>query len=143
VQRLTRDLLGPTLPAEVSLQVGPGNNEGALMFKREGLYYVGYGACCCFCGGGTNVQLWVATSPLGPYNNTGNLIPNGAAWGAQTGAIWFTGVDWVLFGDRWQSSPGPQRLKSEDFSYWTPVQFFANGTAQAQPVFQDTVNINF
>ena len=52
VQRLTRDLLGPLLPAQTSAQVGPGGNEGALMFKREGLYYVGYGQCCCFCGEG-------------------------------------------------------------------------------------------
>ena len=143
VQRLTRDLLGPLLPAQVSAQVGPGNNEGALMFKRGNLYYVGYGQCCCFCGQGTNVQLWVASAPLGPYADAGSLVPGGAAWGAQTGAIWFTGVDWVLFGDRWQSAPGPLRKKSEDFSYWAPVTFFPNGSAAAQPMFQDNVTISY
>jgi hypothetical protein len=48
-----------------------------------------------------------------------------------------------LFGDRWQSAPAPQRLKSSDFSYWTPITFFANGTVQAQPVFQADVTINY
>jgi hypothetical protein len=91
----------------------------------------------------TNVQLWTATSPLGPYTNIGNLIPGGGAWGAQTGSVWFTGEDYVLFGDRWQSAPAPQRLKSSDFSYWTPITFFANGTVQAQPVFQADVTINY
>ena len=143
VQRLTRDLLGPLLPAVVGPQISGGNNEGILMFKRNGLYYVGFGQCCCFCASGANVQLLVSYSPLGPYNSTGNLIPNGAAWGAQTGTIWFTGVDYVLFGDRWQSAPAPQRLKSEDFTYMSPIVWNADGTPQPQPTFQDTVVIRY
>jgi beta-xylosidase len=114
VQLLTDDLLGPAQPSQVSAQIGAGNNEGVLMFKRAGMYYVGFGQCCCFCGGGSNVDLWMSASPLGPYTAAGTLIKPGA-WGAQTGAIWATGGgDYVLFGDRWQSAP--DHIKGHDFS---------------------------
>lgn len=126
VQALTPDLLGPLVPnGAVSPQIGPGNNEGILMFKRNGLYYIGYGACCCFCAGGSNVELFTASSPLGPYTSLGSITTAGD-WHAQTGAVWFTGVDWVLYGDRWQSAP--DKLKAHDFSYMAPLVWSADGT---------------
>lgn len=91
VQQLTPDLLGPLPGGNVSDVIGSPNNEGVLMFKREGLYYVGFGQCCCFCGGGSNVELFFSSHPLGPYQSLGNVI-NSPAWGAQTGAIFFTGL---------------------------------------------------
>ena len=53
VQRLTRDLLGPLLPAVVGPQIGGGNNEGILMFKRGHVSTiitqpVGHSFPCCF-----------------------------------------------------------------------------------------------
>jgi beta-xylosidase len=95
VQALTPDLLTPLSPQSVSTQIGPTNNEGVVMFKRNDLYYVGFGQCCCFCQGGTNVDFYVSSSPLGPYNYSSTVITPGA-WKSQTGAVWFTGVDWVL-----------------------------------------------
>lgn len=118
VQELTPDLLGPLPGGGVSAVIGGPNNEGALMFKRDGTYYVGFGQCCCFCGGGTNVELFSASAPLGPYTSLGNVIEAGA-WGGQTGAVFFTGVDYVLYGDRWQSAP--DRIKGHDFSYVAPL----------------------
>ena len=118
VQELSPDLLGPLPGGGVSAVIGGPNNEGVLMFKREGVYYVGFGQCCCFCGSGTNVELFAAPAPLGPYASIGDLIAT-EAWGAQTGAIFFTGVDYVLFGDRWQSAP--DRIKAHDFSYVAPL----------------------
>ncbi len=109
------------------------------MFKRQGLYYVGFGLCCCFCQGGTNVDLYVSTSPLGPYNLTGTVISN--VWGAQTGAVWFTGQDYVLYGDRWQSAP--DGIKAHDFSYMTPLVFNADGSVQPIPAFQPNVTISY
>jgi beta-xylosidase len=89
VQQLTPDLLYP-LP-HVSAVIGGPNNEGVLMFKRNGTYYVGFGQCCCFCSGGSNVELFAAPAPLGPYVSLGNII-EANAWGAQTGAVFFTGA---------------------------------------------------
>jgi hypothetical protein len=122
VQELTPDLLGPLPGGGVSAVIGAPGNEGILMFKREGLYYIGFGQCCCFCGSGTNVELFSAPAPLGPYSSLGNVIET-AAWGAQTGTVFFTGKDYVLYGDRWQSAP--DHIKAHDFSYMAPIQWGA------------------
>lgn len=118
VQQLTPDLLGPLPGGGVSAVIGAGNNEGVFMFKRGGTYYVGFGRCCCFCAAGSNVELFAAAAPLGPYTSLGDVIAP-AAWGAQTGAVFFTGVDYVLYGDRWQSAP--DKIKAHDFSYVAPL----------------------
>jgi len=91
VQQLTPDLLGPLPGGNVSAVIGGPNNEGVLMFKRAGVYYIGYGQCCCFCAGGSNVELFMAPAPLGPYTSIGNVIEP-ASWGAQTGTVFFTGA---------------------------------------------------
>ena len=141
VQQLTPDLLGPLPGGRVSAQVGAPDNEGVVMFKRGGLYYVGFGRCCCFCGEGTNAELFMAASPLGPYAPAGSLATAGV-WGAQTGAVWFTGVDWVLYGDRWQSAP--DHIKAHDFSYMAPIIWNADGTAQPiAAAFQSNVTIRY
>lgn len=118
VQQLTPDLLGPLPGGNVSDVIGAPGNEGVLMFKREGTYYIGFGGCCCFCSEGSNVNLFFSSQPLGPYQSLGNVIEPGA-WGAQTGAVFFTGVDYVLYGDRWQSAP--DQIKAHDFSYLAPL----------------------
>lgn len=118
VQQLAPDLLGPLPGGQTSAVIGGPNNEGVLMFKRNGTYYVGFGECCCFCSAGSNVELYAASAPLGPYASVGNIIAP-EAWGAQTGAVFFTGVDYVLYGDRWQSAP--DRIKAHDFSYMAPL----------------------
>ena len=94
VQQLTPDLLGPLPGGAVSEVIGEPGNEGVFMFKRDGVYYVGCGQCCCFCSGGSNVELFFASTPLGPYVSLGDLIEP-SAWGAQTGAVYFTGSSGV------------------------------------------------
>ena len=141
VQELTSDLLGPKIGGMVSPTIGANNNEGVLMFKRSGIYYVGFGQCCCFCSAGSNVQLWMSNTPTGTYTLAGNLMTSNV-WGAQTGGVWFTGIDYVLFGDRWQSSP--DKLKSHDFSYMTPFAFNADGTVnEIATTFQKNVSISY
>eukprot|EP00048_Salpingoeca_helianthica_P016498 m.232632 g.232632 ORF g.232632 m.232632 type:complete len:352 (+) comp18801_c0_seq1:403-1458(+) len=143
VQQLTQDLLGPKPDGRVSEQIGAPNNEGILMFKRSGLYYIMFGTCCCFCGEGTGVEVFTATSPLGPYTSRGQIARDATGksiWQAQTGAVWFTGADWVLYGDRWQSAP--DHIKAHDFSYWTPLVFQTDG-AVLPIVWQDNVTINY
>jgi hypothetical protein len=141
VQELTPDLLGPKIQGGVSPQIGNTNNEGILMFKRDALYYIMFGQCCCFCGEGTNVEVHVSTSPLGPYNLTGQLIPSGSVWHGQTGSVWFTGVDWVLQGDRWQSAP--DHIKAHDFSYLSPIRFTEFGGIESVTAFETNVTISY
>jgi len=141
VQQLAPDLLGPLPGGAASAQIGASNNEGVLMFKREGVYYVGFGPCCCFCASGTSASLWRAAAPLGPYTFAGELA-TAAVWRAQTGSVWFTGQDYVLYGDRWQSAP--DRLKSHDFSYMAPITFGADGSVQPiAAAFQINVTIRY
>jgi len=84
----------------------------------------------------------MASSALGPYSPAGSLVSSGAVWGAQTGAVWFTGADFVLFGDRWQSAP--DHIKAHDFSYMAPLSFNSNGTVNViATAFQDTVTIAY
>jgi len=140
VQQLTPDLLGPLPGGKVSPQIGDGNNEGVLMFKRDKFYYVMFGPCCCFCVEGSSLQAFVSTNPLGPYSNIGYVVSNAAVWSAQTGSVWWTGVDWVLYGDRWQSAP--DKIKSHDFSYWTTLTFNTDGTV-APIKWEDQVTIQY
>jgi hypothetical protein len=149
VQALSADLLGPAIPGGgMSSQIGPGNNEGVVMFAVPvppaagggTRYYVGFGACCCFCAAGANVDLYVSPSPLGPYAFAGTAITPGA-WRAQTGAVWFTGAQWVLYGDRWQSAP--DRIKGHDFSFMTPLAFAPDGSVLPITAWQDNVTIQY
>ena len=139
VQKLTGDLLGPVVPSQVSEQVGPGGNEGAVLFQRNGLYYAAYGACCCFCGAGADVTYYVSSNPLGPYALGGTIV-EAADWHAQTGSIYYTGADWVLYGDRYQSAP--DHIKGHDFSYMTPLAFDDAGVI-AKLSWQDSVLIEY
>ena len=110
------------------------------MFKRNGQYYAGFGQCCCFCAAGANVQIYRADHPLGPYGQP-VTVAEPVNWRGQTGAVWFTGQDYVLFGDRWQSAP--DHIKAHDFTYMAPLQFDADGNPMPWPAFQDTVSIAY
>jgi beta-xylosidase len=140
VQQLSPDLYTPLPGEKTSAQIGGGNNEGILMFKRNDLYYIIFGPCCCFCGEGSTLSVFTATSPLGPYQEQQNPVILASTWHGQTGSVWFTGVDYVLYGDRWQSAP--DKIKAHDFSYWAPLIFNENGSIQALS-WEDTVDIRY
>jgi len=70
IEKLTPDFLGLT-----------GDNfglfpdryvEGPILFKRNNLYYVSYGSCCCFCRGGSGAIFFVSESITGPWKRLGN-----------------------------------------------------------------------
>ena len=81
----------------------------------------------------------MASHPLGPYAFAGTVTSN--VWGAQTGAVWFSGVDYVLYGDRWQSAP--DHIKANDMSYMTPLAFAANGSIVPKTTFEAEVVIAY
>lgn len=46
--------------------------EGASLWKRDGIYYMSYGSCCCFCRGGSGVVVFTATDIKGPWTRRGH-----------------------------------------------------------------------
>jgi beta-xylosidase len=68
--KVSLDVLTPNFTASTGKNLGqfPDSNvEGGAVFKRNGLYYMGYGACCCFCRGGSGWVVYQAKSIDGPW----------------------------------------------------------------------------
>lgn len=42
--------------------------EAPAMFERNGVYYLLYGHCCCFCFQGSGVLVFRSSSPMGPWS---------------------------------------------------------------------------
>jgi hypothetical protein len=52
--------------------------EAPALFKRGSVYYATFGSCCCYCGEGSSVSVYTASSALGPYtkrNVLGEALP--------------------------------------------------------------------
>jgi len=137
VEQLTPDYLNTLGKAGSSGPVGSGNQEAPIMFKRNNIYYLGMGGCCCYCGGGSAITIFTATSPLGPYTSRTSL----GDLRSQSTAI-FPYVDhtgesgWMYIGDHWQSAP--DGLKSHDFTVWAPLVFSEDGLSVTTAGFQDS-----
>jgi len=70
VDKLSPDYLSSTMDNS-GLIVN--NSEANALFKRDGRYYVLTDVCCCFCGEGSGVGVYIADNPLGPYKFKGNI----------------------------------------------------------------------
>ena len=136
IEKLSADYLNSTqeyyqIPAD-------GDNEAPAMFKRDGTYYALFGSFCGFCSQGGTVQVWTASTPLGPYTYRGGIngsISNPTIGAQQThiAKIATTNGDVLIWmGDRWHSTPDVDinnvPIKGHDFQYWSPpLQFDASG----------------
>ena len=65
VERLTPDYLGSS--GEIS-SILAAAGEAPVLFRRNNLYYALSGPRCAFCPWGSEVQVFTATSPLGPFS---------------------------------------------------------------------------
>ena len=68
VERLnSKDFLSSAL--EATLFTGPdaSADEAPVLLKRKGVYYAMFGHGCCFCEGGSGVNVFTSSHPLGPY----------------------------------------------------------------------------
>ena len=128
VERMTPDFLGTLGATASSGIIGAGGVEAPAMFKRGEIYYVVFGGCCCYCGSGSPVTVYSATSPLGPYTkrtSLGNLMSQATDIFAYTDA---SGAEQFMYvGDHWQSAP--DGIKGHDFTVWAPIHFDATGTS--------------
>lgn len=99
-----------------------------------------FGECCCYCGEGSPVVSYVASSPLGPYTAQGTVTS--AIPAQQTNIAPFntpSGVEYMWVGDRWQSAP--DHIKGHDFTYWGVLSFDEDGNVLPLP-FQDSFQVN-
>lgn len=63
-------------PEGAAVDVPHSGVEGPAMFKRFGVYYLLVGAGCCACRGGSNVIVYTAPAPLGPWTLQGDVGSN-------------------------------------------------------------------
>lgn len=135
IERLAPDYLsslGASDPSQSSGVFGDTFVEAPALFKRGSIYYATFGSCCCYCGAGSVVSVYTATSPLGPYVKRGELAgPSDVpAFGSQQTDVFSytddTGAQQFMYvGDHWQSAP--DHLKAHDFTVWAPLSFTADG----------------
>jgi hypothetical protein len=137
VEKLTKDFLHATGQTSPSLCSG---FEAPVLFRRGNLYYGLCGPLCAFCPEGSEVQVYTATSPLGPYKTQlqaninclsqnmvldadNPIVPAQETWVAKIPTA--SGTMFLWMGDRWQSCP--DKFKGHDFQYWEPLEFTNDG----------------
>lgn len=136
IEQLTDDFTNSLGSRASSGLITPPNNEAPILFSRNGMFYLLYGACCCFCHEGSGTIALHATSPLGPWRPLGDgkdLNPVVDLSGnrrirAQESFTVEVAVEggppaWLYVGDLWASAPGPSHFKSQDPQYWQPLVF--------------------
>lgn len=110
--------------------------EAPALFIRGGWYYATFGHGCCYCLAGSNVFVYVAKHPLGPYTALGDigLFSNGSCCvtraqqnyiAAVNGFGSSEAVQFVWTGTRWGSAPDKRFV--HDFQTWLPLMW--NDTA--------------
>jgi hypothetical protein len=140
-----------TGPTSEFVDIPNGGVEGPAMFKRDGLYYVLVGPGCCACRGGSDVVIYTAANPLGPYNLVGSVGKNTTApFSASSPYNYVTraqqtkvipvpdgqgNTQWLWVGNAWVTSPGPLPggiggPRNADLLYFSVLQF--NGTGAIQ-----------
>ena len=142
IERLSDNFTTSLGAAASSGLFGDTGVEAPMMFKRGSTYYAVFGPCCCYCGAGSQVSVYTAQHPLGPYvRQPGGPLPN---LSSQSTDI-FSYVDssgnaqFMFIGDHWQSAP--DGLKSHDFTVWAPLSFAADGT-MASSGFQNSFTVD-
>jgi beta-xylosidase len=93
VERLTPDYLGATGESSDILGVG---GEAPVLFRRNNLYYALFGARCADCREGSEAQVFVSHSPLGPFTTKPqaniNRRPENSGPAMSTQATWVATV---------------------------------------------------
>ena len=129
IERLSPNMTTSLGASASSGTFGDGGVEAPAMLKRNGIYYAVFGACCCYCGAGSQVSVYTAKAALGPYTKqAGGPLPT--LHSQSTEIFAYTddaGVQQFMYiGDHWQSAP--DQLKAHDFTVWAPLAFAADGT---------------
>lgn len=123
IDRLTKDYQNSSMESTFVNSVGK-CNEAPAMFKHLSTYYVTFGGCCCFCSEGSDLKVYRAAAPLGPYSFVRNV---GTATKSQQSGVVSLSSGIILYqGSRWNSAPDGD--KDHDFHYHVPFDINKNGT---------------
>jgi hypothetical protein len=133
------------------------NVEGPAMFKRKGVYYLLVGVGCCACRGGSNVIVYTALRPMGPYTLQADVGSNKTqtfdkhsplnyvTHAQQSKVIEVTAADgmaqYLWVGNQWVTSRTPGRERNADLLYWALLSFAADGNI-TQMEWQDSVKLS-
>ena len=133
IEKLSNDYLSSTFTNSGIIAKGC---EACSMFKRNGIYYILFDVCCCFCPAGFGARVYTAKTPLRPYTLRGNI--NRSEDGSiiipaqQTHIAKIPGPDgmqYIWMGDLWGSRN--DGIKGHDLQYWSgPLQFDDSGMIQ-------------
>jgi len=103
IEKLTPDFLHST--GQVAICNPNGSHfypeyfvEAPVFFKRNNLYYVLFGHCCCFCDQGSGVLVHTAANPLGPWRVQvgGDVACNPPQVGFSTNSVMSSSVEHVM-----------------------------------------------
>lgn len=133
--------------------------EAPALFKRNGTYYLVAGEDCCACLGGSNIFVYTATRPLGPYTPQGDVgsvsaslksmfeihDPSRYTTRAQGSDIFVVPApdgssQFVWLGNQWVTATEPGRPRDRDLLYWSVLQFDSSGAVGAV-VHQDAATV--
>jgi hypothetical protein len=117
--------------------------EGPAMFARAGVYYLLAGVGCCACRGGSNVVVFTAPSPMGPWARRGDVGSNHSAPFAkaspfnyvtraqQTKVVPVPGaageLQYLWIGNQWVTSQAPGAPRNKDLLFFALLNFSADG----------------
>ena len=89
------------------------------MWRRGPYYYVSAGPTCCYCSTGSRTDLYVASSPLGPFRPLGVLVEREQSRAQQDWVFETAAGEWLWAGNRWGSSP--DGTFAHDLQTWLPM----------------------
>ena len=139
----------------VATEIPNGGVEGPAMFQRENIYYLLVGRACCACKGGSNVIVYTADTPAGPWalgsdvgsNTTDHTFDafspfNYVTRAQQTKVVAIpsatAGLQFLWIGNAWVTSGGP---RNADLLYFSILNFTDNGEI-AQMIREDQCLLN-
>jgi hypothetical protein len=160
---LTIEKLAPnmTMTTGEAVDIPNGGVEGPAMFKRGGVYYILVGEGCCACIGGSNVVVYTAPAPLGPYTRQGDVGSNTThafdpaspfnyvtrAQGSKVVVVPAAdgSAQYLWLGNQWVTARTPSGglggPRNADLLYWTLLDFNASGALQ-QMVYAEATTIS-
>lgn len=145
-----------TGPAGAVAELAAPNLESPVMFKHNAVYFILAGRGCCACRGGSNIEVFTSSSPLGPFTHRGDIGSNPQPFNphsplnyvtaAQMSAVVSvkssTGVpQLLLLSNQWVTSRAPGQARNADLLYWTLLRVEGD-TSLAQLVRQDVCLID-
>ena len=142
---LTIQPLDATLsrPQGAAVDVPLPSVEGPAMFVRGGVYYLLAGQGCCACRGGSNVVVFTAPSPMGPWAHRGDVGSNASAPFSKHSPFNYVtraqqtkvlavpsssgALQYLWVGNQWVTSQAPGAPRNKDLLFFALLKFAADG----------------